>query len=252
MKKMVKLALVVTLGFGISNLAQAITIDGTLSDWGLNTTWTPSNNANGNGSYTYGAYKIYYSVEDYTKLDSGQVWPGYGGQAYDAEALYVTWDAANLYIALVTGHNPATAQKPAANSYGAGDFALNFWSGSNNSSYEFGIKNTKTIGSSSASVYKTTNANWKTDPLWGTGKVTSLKDTPNAGTLKGTADLSIKVGPNNMGSNANRWIYELSVDRSLFSGLDDPKSKLNVSWTMNCANDVIESCLLYTSPSPRD
>lgn len=252
MKKMIKLALAATLGLGLSGLAQAAIIaDGNLSDWGLSNQWTPSGNANGNGTYTHGAYKIYYSVEDYITGNNGQVIPGYGGQAYDAEALYVTWDINTLYIALVTGHDPNTSQNPGANSYGAGDFALNFWSGSSNDgSYEFGIQNTKTIGGSSANVYKTTNTDWNTDPIWNTGAVTSLKN-PITGTLQGTASLWIQAQPNStMGSNANRWIYELSVNRSLFQGLDDPNSKLNVSWTMNCANDIIGSDPTTPVPEP--
>lgn len=246
MKKIIKLSLTAALVLGLSNTANALLIDGVLSDWGIGTQWTPSSNADGKGIYQHDGLDIYYTVEDYTS-GNGHIGPGWGGQAYDAEALYVTWDASNLYIALVTGHDPTTAQNPGINSYAAGDFALNFWAGSDNGSYEFGILNPKAQGNYSASVYNTTNASWNKDPLWSTGTVTSLNNPTNP---IGTATMSIVQGPNNLGSNANHWIYEMSISRALFSGLDDPGSKLNVSWAMNCANDIIQSDPTTPVPEP--
>ena len=104
--------------------AAAFTIDGNLNDWGINhTTWAPSAG-------------IHATVEDQTGSGSFFLAPGWGGQAYDAEALYAQILGNTLYIALATGHNPTTAQNPGANSYGAGDFAIDF---GKNGSYEVGI-----------------------------------------------------------------------------------------------------------------
>lgn len=55
-----------------------------------------------------------------------RLFPGWGGQAYDAEALYVHLDTSYLYLALVTGLSPNTPNNPAGNSYGPGDFAIDF------------------------------------------------------------------------------------------------------------------------------
>lgn len=247
MKKLLTLSLAVTLGLGLSNTVNALVIDGKLDDWGLTNQWTPSSNVNGQGAgiYQYNGLNIYYTIEDYISGNSGWVNPGYGGQAYDAEALYVTWDAANLYIALVTGHNPNTKQE--GGNYAAGDFALNFWSGTNDSTYEFGIRTPHlegqigNIGSFSTNVYQTINDNWLKDPLWNTGAVTSLdtnKLTPQD--RVGQASMSIKKGPDSIGLGPkSHWIYEVSVAKSVFGDLLNNNNELNVSWAMNCANDVI-------------
>ena len=101
-----------------SSGTQAITVDGNLTDWGL----------------TFAG-----AASDWTQLQVGRavgrrrpdgggafLSPGWGGQAYDAEALYMTWNSTHLYVAMVTGHNPNTAHNPAGNSYGRGDFAFDF------------------------------------------------------------------------------------------------------------------------------
>ena len=252
MKKLLTLSLAVTLGLGLSNAASALVIDGKLDDWGLTNQWTPSGNVNGQGvgTYQYNGLNIYYTVEDYISGNSGRVNPGYGGQAYDAEALYVTWDSTNLYIALVTGHNPNTEQDPSMYTYSAGDFALNFWNGASpDSNYEVGIRtphqfsggNPANIGLFTTGVYQTTNDDWLKDPFWHTQAVTSLdmsKLTPQD--LLGQASMSIKKGPDSIGLGPkSHWIYEVSVAKSVFGDLLKNNDELNVSWTMNCANDVI-------------
>lgn len=69
---------------------------------------------------------IYSTIEDQVGSGAYYLNPGWGGQAYDAEALYATIIGSKLYIALATGHNPLTRQNPGSNSYGAGDFAIDF------------------------------------------------------------------------------------------------------------------------------
>lgn len=238
------------LGLGLSaeSMAGAITVDGKLGDWGLN--WSDKNK---NNDWTPNA-GIYYTVEDYLGDSGGFVGPGYGGQAYDAEALYVTWDAANLYVGLVTGHNPNTKQNPGKNSYGAGDFALNFWNGVEDGAYEFGIRtphqfnargNPANIGHFLTDIYQTTNDDWLKDPLWGTGTVTSLDMgllTPKD--VVGQANMMVKKVPNALDigfgpGNHSHWVYEFSVAKSVFGDFLTKNTNLNVSWTMNCANDVI-------------
>ena len=247
MKKLLTLSLAVTLGLGLSNTVNALMIDGKLDDWGLTDQWTPSSNVNGQGAgtYQYNGLNIYYTVEDYISGNGGRVNPGYGGQAYDAEALYVTWDATNLYVALVTGHNPNIKQ--INGNYAAGDFALNFWSGANpDNNYEFGIRTphledniSKENQPWSTNVYRTTtNDDWLKDPFWQTQAVTSLKGglTP----MSEKATMSIQQGPEKMGTGSGQhWIYEVSVAKSVFNGFLKSDTELNVSWTMNCANDVI-------------
>lgn len=228
------------LGFGLSaeSMAATITIDGKLTDWGLN--WSDSDAAND----WVPKLGIYSAVEDHI-TNGSYLDPGYGGQAYDAEALYVTQDDTHLYIALVTGHDPDTLQDPSKNSYSAGDFVLNFWTDTNDKSYEFGIRTPNrqdtNIGSFTTNVYQTTNENWVKDPLWGTNTPTSLDMSKlSPGDVKGQASMTILKGPDKigLGPSSSHWIYEISVAKSIF-GTVFSNTHLDVSWTMNCANDVI-------------
>lgn len=236
MKKLLTLSLAVSLGLGLSNAANALVIDGKLDDWGLSNQWTPTSNNNGSGQYLYSGLTIYYTVEDYTS-GNGFIGPGWGGQAYDAEALYVTWDAANLYIALVTGHDPNTADN-APDSFGPGDFALAFWSDAKAINYTYGIETTGNSGLKKGDIYQISN--WSKSPYWGGQHITSIA----AGTQIGTANLMISTTPvTGVGagpSGDKHWIYEVSAPRSIFNNfLKQGNEKLNVSWTMNCANDII-------------
>lgn len=231
------MACVLGLGLSAESVAGVIDVDGKLNDWGLSTQWTPGNNDNGIGTYSYNTLTIHYSVEDYTggyNLN-GQVDPGYGGQAYDAEALYVTWDAENLYIALVTGHNPETPNNPSKNTYSTGDFALAFWDGTSTLTYSYGIETKGDFGYKGG-IYKVSK--WSESSLWGKPHITSI----SAGNKVNEASLAISTSPlTNIGSNDTdkHWIYELSAPLSAFG--DIAGKKLSVYWTMNCANDMIEA-----------
>lgn len=229
------LLLICALGLGLSaeSMAVTITVDGNLSDWGLN--WSDSDNSNDwTPTPNMG---ISYTVEDYTGGNNrnGQVNPGYGGQAYDAEALYVTWDANNLYIALVTGHSPTT---PDSNGdFGPGDFALAFWDGTGTPVYMYGIETTGNFGNK-GDIYNVSE--WYKSPYWGGMHITSIKNA----TKIGAANLAISTNPlTNIGTSTHtadqHWVYELSAPLSIFG--DIAGKKLSVYWTMNCANDMIEA-----------
>ncbi|HQT31612.1 MAG TPA: hypothetical protein PLE48_13645 [Thiobacillus sp.] len=76
------------MGFSLSSAAY--TIDANLADWGLQ--------RNGNaGDWTPHALAKAWTVEDQTGGRGAYLTPGYGGQAYDVEALYVDYDASYLY-----------------------------------------------------------------------------------------------------------------------------------------------------------
>ncbi|MCB1765525.1 MAG: hypothetical protein KDJ22_05605, partial [Candidatus Competibacteraceae bacterium] len=47
--------------------------------------------------------------------------------------------------------------------------------------------------------------------------------------------LDIGPGP----ANDSHWLYEVSVDKSVFGDAFTKYTDLDISWTMNCANDVI-------------
>jgi hypothetical protein len=219
--------------------AQAIAInvnDGSLADWGvhhngLSTDWAPTANSG-----------IQATIEDQntSKLD-----PGYGGQAYDAEALYAVIEGNYLYIALATGHNPNTANDPAGNTYGAGDFAIDF---GKNGTYEMGI-NVKpdwdTFGVADG-VYK--NPTWALG-LWNAAGAYAPGDpdkkNPTSmtnGTYLGLANLQYTTTPQigyGQWATAPHYFYEMSVSLDLLTAAGWDNKAFNIHWTQNCANDSI-------------
>jgi hypothetical protein len=79
---------------------------------------------------------VYATIEDDTGTGAYYLNPGYGGQAYDAEAIYAAIQGNRLFIALATGHDPRTVDNSNANIYAVGDFAIDF---GKDGSYEVGI-----------------------------------------------------------------------------------------------------------------
>jgi hypothetical protein len=229
----------------ISVYASNFVIDGDLSDWGVQRTgqvsdWTP--NAG-----------IYYTIED---QNTSYLEPGWGGQAYDAEALYVYLSDTHLYIAMATGHDPNRTDNPERDTYGAGDFAIDF---GKDGSYEAGI-NIKpawdTFGVNGG-FYSGSNLNWgyglfedgATQGYVKSEHPTSILD----GTLLGQAVLAINSTPQNgfgQWQADNHYFYEMSLSRQLLQAAGWQGESFNVQWTMNCANDSIITDPPATVPEP--
>jgi len=248
--------LMIVAGMLTSAGAQAIVIDGKLFDWGVQQNkgadgWIPTDN---NGITKDS--NIQFTIEDWDRSSrNGYLDPGYGGQAYDAEALYaVIGKDANgvdkLFIALATGHNPNTLNDPKNNSYGAGDFAIDF---GRNGTYELGInvKRGGDIFGEHGGVYKVDNWDYG---LWNdnssSGYVKSQHPTSIlAGEIKGTADLVISSEQTNyeqwrtgygQWSGDVHYFYEMSVSLSVLSDAGwNGSDAFNIHWTQNCANDSI-------------
>lgn len=200
-------------------------INGDLSDWGVS--------HNGNAADWNPAAGIFHAIED---QNTSFLSPGYGGQAYDAEAMYVTYDDTNLYIAIATGHNPATLQKPSAGSYATGDIAIDM---GNDGVWDYGIDTTGNFGVA-GSVYK--NATWSYG-IWPDTATYDKEAHPASivsGTAVGNGTLAIQGPSGGYGQYAgNHYFYEVSIPLSIFgtewSGMD-----FKVHWTQNCANDSIQ------------
>jgi hypothetical protein len=223
--------------------AQAFVIDGNLGDWGVNRHtgafgWIPSPG-------------IHYTIED---QHASYLNPGYGGQAYDAEAIYTTIakDSDNkwkLFIALATGHNPNTVHNPGANSYGAGDFAIDF---GQDGTFELGINIRHAVPGGKESfgveggVYA--NAQWAYG-LWNAAGAYDPAHPDAAhpthllgGTYLGLADLAYTTtGQNGYGAWADdvHYFYELSIGLDLLTQAGWDGRAFNIHWTENCANDSI-------------
>ena len=123
MKNLTKFPLALLAVAMAGQASAAIVVDGNIDEWLSNkTTWATS------------SADIHATVEDQNGGLGVRLNPGYGGQAYDAEALFARIESGKLFIALATGHNPLT--KTSGNNYGAGDFAIDF---GKDGSYELGI-----------------------------------------------------------------------------------------------------------------
>jgi len=238
------------LGIFGSMSAAAMSIDGKLSDWGVDSsTWVPASG-------------IHFTVDDQVGSGNYRLGPGWGGQAYDAEALYAQKSGEVLFIALVTGHNPRTLNQPGSNSYGAGDFAIDF---GRNGSFDLGIniKHATSVSANGVYTFETfgveggvyMNPTWAYG-LWDTsGNYTnpsSASYAPDpahpthltAGTWVGNVSgLYYSQAPvTGYGSNPSdlHYIYEMSVDLSLLrtAGWNGVEA-FDIHWTENCANDAI-------------
>jgi hypothetical protein len=214
--------------------AASITVDGNLADWGLK--------RNGNaGDWVPNSALVppsQYTVDDQTGDLGTYLTPGYGGQAYDAEAMYTFTDHSNLYIALVTGLSPNTPNS--GNSYGPGDFAIDF---GRDGTFEFGIQ---TTGPDVGKVYR--NVIWDYG-LWdkngGEVKKTHLAPDPlhptsiRSGVEVGIAELIYTdTAFSGMGQYINDYHYviEAAIPLAVFTGFS---GLFDIHWTMNCANDSI-------------
>ena len=238
--------LMVIAGIAFSASAQAITINGNLDDWGVQ--------ANGSASGWTPNTDVLYTQEDQNGTGAFYLNPGWGGQNYDAEAMYVNWDKNNLYIAIATGHNPNTTNNPSGNSYGAGDIAINF--GLDNT-WDYGIELLGSANTTKAHVYS--GVNWDYG-LWTTsgayvgnpnGNVATADHAHPTSILSGT-DMSTlpsrigevrytTVGQNNYGNTPSdlHYFYEISIPLAAFGNDWGIGSQFNIHWTENCANDSI-------------
>ncbi|HPT51424.1 MAG TPA: PEP-CTERM sorting domain-containing protein [Accumulibacter sp.] len=231
--------------------ASAITIDGNLSDWNIDpATWKSSDPT------------VHSTIEDQVGNGSFYLSPGWGGQAYDAEAIYtkISQTDQKLYIALATGHNPRTLNNPAANTFGAGDFAIDF---GRNGTFDLGINIKHVVGVDSGGGYTFESFGVEggvySNPTWAYGlwNASGAYTNPNdpsyapdllnpthmlAGIYRGMAELAYTVTPTTgYGGNQNdpHYFYELSIDLGLLTRSGWDGGAFDVHWTENCANDGI-------------
>lgn len=220
--------------------AQAITIDGDWSDWiapsgdGSASDWLPIDPS------------IKYTVED---QHTNYLDPGYGGQYYDAEAIYVDASPAGIAVAVFTGRNPKYG-------YPWGDIALDFGL---DGSFEYGLvtwgsegedtwggRKGKGIGNP-GDVYRVDD--WLLG-IWdnpdqhnenpGTPYAKAHPTAVASGTRLGQGEFAYSEVSGLLGElGGNHWFMEGFIPASLI----DPQyhdQPFLAHWTMGCANDWIQ------------
>lgn len=232
------LVLVITafLKLGVPCLLYAYVIDGNLSDWGV----SPGSFGSSDWSPNTG---IHYTEEDQSPsinfLD-----PGYGGQTFDAEAMYIDFDNTNLYFAIVTGF-PSSG----SGSYYPGDIAFDFGI---DGIYEYGVAATTHNGFSRGSLY--TVSKWGNGlNNWGYGNVGYLGAPTKilTGTLKYDPPGTNLVYNNTYygaSSKGKHYVIEGYIPYSYFGS--NWEENFRVHWTQTCGNDFIKLDMHHSTPEP--
>ena len=243
--------------------AGSIHIDGDLNDW----ISKPDNTSADWGRLIRPASTRFVSE------DQGDAYlnPGWGGQAYDAEAFYLEIAGKTLYLAIVTGLPPNNSE------YRPGDVAFDFGS---DGRYEYGLVVTgersindrwgSGIGKA-GDLFSVTEWNvglWdgpnddhdlrsphsdyqKAHPtsvrngtLLGNIGAEQLIYRPATYTSDRTKPLTNKLG----GLGGKHYVFEAAVPINLFK--DDWGKEFSMHWTMGCNNDFIEIDAPSTVPEP--
>jgi len=175
-----------------------------LDDWGV---------SYGNWEPTGFGGSVNYVVEDWTgDPASGYLDPGYGGDAFDVEAVYFGLDDDYAYFAFVTGF-----PLQGIGNYDAGDIAID-WNG--DGTYEYGI-DTETGDLMSVTSWS--------DPYF---------------TASSPYQITSGTTIENLGANYSydtfdgRYAIEAIVDISSLGGAGLLTTDSDIHWTMSCGNDA--------------
>ncbi len=209
--------------------AQAYTIDGDISDWGVTATgqasdWTPN----------VGVYSAV-SDEGTWGLAPGA---GGGGQAFDAEAIYLDYDSTYLYYAVVTGRQQSETSLP------SGDIAFDF---NNNGTSELGIETRGNNGYSTGDLVQVSS--WSLGnpyPQSGVAEILSGSTQTNTDFAYSTTPTQ-NIGQFTTNGYEDHYIMEGRIalsEFSLYAG-----QNFTVHWTMGCGNDEIHLSPGFTIPN---
>ncbi len=186
-----------------------------LNDWGVSYgDWDPV--------YFHGGH-VGYDLEDWVGEGNGWLGPGYGGQAFDVEAVYFGMDEESYYFAVVTGFGPEGGQ-----GYLPGDLFVDF---GDNGDWDFAldVDGGGTLMTGITSWQNTALDYRVADPF----RVTEFSGAP------------MPVTGFRYGDFSGRYAIEAILDRDL---VQNAPGRYRVHWTMGCGNDVGE--LVGALPEP--
>ncbi len=172
---------------------------------------------------------INYYVEDYVGSSNGQVGPGWGGDAYDVEAMYYGLDNSYAYFAVVTGF-PLGGRAWNNDYYLPGDIAIDL---NCDGKYEYGIDVDNNGNLLSG------NLNWQlTQIRWG-----GVSDPWRVSAY----DNSQTIAEFSYGSFDGRYAIEAKIARSQLTNELGP---YHIHWTMQCGNDAGDLTGVAPVPEP--
>ncbi|WP_456433213.1 hypothetical protein, partial [Thermosulfuriphilus sp.] len=206
--------------------AFSVNVDGDLSDWGVvpGTDWSPLSGA-------------FFAEEDNAPNSSGYIGPGYGDQPYDVEALYVTWDSAKLYLAIVTGF-PQEGRDYNSLHFDAGDIAIDK---DTNGTYDYAFR---IAGPEAGNLYSVSS--W--EDVYYSSHAEANPYRMDSGVLLGSGFLSYVKwsGWDDNDLASQRYIVEVAIPLSL---MPSPLGHFTVHWTVECGNDYLDVQAIHT-PEP--
>jgi len=221
MKKIEIVIVLIILIFGVMSPVFAYTIDGYVSDWGINLSL--ANNTGDLNTLSLLSSTADYIADDNTDAASGwvQVYPGWSkGNYFDAEAILFDNDAQNAYIAIIQG-------LPAGGKSGLlpGDIAINADNDMTTGykGFEYGLS------ISDSHLYDVSSWN---DVCY-TQHMISTPWSIASGIDKGLVDFSYSLEQN------SHYVIEAAIPLALL-GLDaNSAHSLNINWTQQCGNDYL-------------
>ncbi len=227
-----------------SSFVSAYTVDGDLSDWiamptGTASDWEPLKSS------------VKWAAED---QNSSYLDPGYGGQKYDSEAIYVDLIGSELHIAVVTGRAPDPV-----GGYAGGDIALNLnWAGEGDTDFDIAIITQEHDGFSVGDVVMAESwfyGLWTEPGQTGDALTAYKKAHPTAvesGSVIGAGKAEVvyeiatfdgeslvgKLGEFT-GDDQQHYVVEAMLDLELLN-IDLEGNPFLAHWTQLCANDWIQ------------
>jgi len=248
---------IIVLAMGYSSLVRAGTISGVLGG----NIWTGWTQFQDNGNAGHGG-----PSEDW--VDGNKVYPGFGGQGFDAEYLFYKLDGDTLSLGLQTGFDVVTGKvRSGSKDYYTGDIALSF-DGTTNYSHalDFGLLSKDyynhnvgadggfhngniSDGEDDAGLYSVSEWNTHVISSFGASNPFAM----DGGTFE-TGFSFIESGSgmltNSKGSTDTSFYRQVSFDISSFRDSITQELSVDAHWTMSCGNDAINGSLTTPSFAP--
>jgi len=194
--------------------ADPISIDALWGDWGIDPTL-------GDWESSVGS-RIFF--EDYTGTDArGRVYPGWGGQYFDVEAVYAYRTGTSLRYAIISGFD-YDGVLDHGRTYRAGDVFLDTGSGW-----------THGVDLQTGHLFTSVTSSLPLDfPTSGPLAITGGVDLGTVALAYAHDGVVTSTAPN---YSRAHYMIEGSLDLALLGGAD---STVGIHWTMDCGNDIGE------------